>query len=161
MCACVSEHHWHSAKSESAAIKLNRMFVHFSGQLLQTSPWCGHGAVYCNRGSLGYRLVALVIDKRYLPCLAHHIPVPPEVKALLENITAVASKSSPSFGNSVLLGKTTSSPVLPPPLDQRSSANSVLSRTSSTSRSNYHVPLAHLPGLRGNDSPFIPQTCCQ
>ena len=64
----------------------------------------------------------------------HHIPVPPEVKTLLESITTVLSKSSPSPGNSPLLGKTASSPVSPPPLDRRSSANAVLSRTSSASR---------------------------
>ena len=83
-------HHWHSAKSESAAIKLIKFVhqvVHFSRQeivgpwfpTLQTSPWCGRGAVYCNRGSSGSRLVALVIDKRYLPCLAqrsiYHVPL--------------------------------------------------------------------------------------
>ena len=80
----------------------------------------------------------------------HHIPVPPEVKALLESLTAVVSKSSPSFGNSVLLGKTTSSPVSPPPLDRGSSANSVLSRTSSTSRTQ---PLAIPAKTRSSGSP--------
>jgi hypothetical protein len=79
----------------------------------------------------------------------HHIPVPPEVKALLESITAVVSKSSPSLGNSVLLGKTTSSPVSPPPFEHRSSANSVPSRTSSTPRTQ---PLA-IPAKRSSGSP--------
>jgi hypothetical protein len=80
----------------------------------------------------------------------HHIPVPPEVKALLESLAV--SKSSPSFGNSPLLGKTTSSPISPSPspLDQRSSANSVLSRTSSTSRTQ---PLAIPAKSRSSGSP--------
>jgi hypothetical protein len=51
--------------------------------------------------------------------------------ALPESVTAVEFKSSSSFGNSVLLGKT-SSPVSPPPFDQRSSADSGLSPTSRT-----------------------------
>ena len=80
----------------------------------------------------------------------HHIPVPPEVKTLLESITAVVSKSSPSIGNSAVLGKTTSSPVSPPPLDQRNSANSVPSRTSSTSRTQ---PLAIPVKSRSSGSP--------
>jgi len=64
----------------------------------------------------------------------HHIPVPPEVKALLESITAVSPKSGTSLGNSVLLGKTTSSPVSPPPLDRRSSASAIPSRPASQPR---------------------------
>ncbi|KAI0303877.1 hypothetical protein BC826DRAFT_1089194 [Russula brevipes] len=51
----------------------------------------------------------------------HHIPVPPEVKTLLESISAVASKSS--AGNSAPVPKTTSSSVLPPPLDRRITSN--------------------------------------
>jgi hypothetical protein len=80
----------------------------------------------------------------------HHIPVPPEVKTLLESITAVVSKSSPSLGNSVLLGKTTSSPASPPPLDRRSSANAVLSRTSPAPRTQ---PLAIPAKSRSSGSP--------
>jgi hypothetical protein len=61
-------------------------------------------------------------------------PQPPlSHTALPESVTAVVSESSPSLGN-VLLGKTASTPVSPPPFDQRSSANTILSRTPATSR---------------------------
>jgi hypothetical protein len=64
----------------------------------------------------------------------HQIPVPPEVKALLEGlgISPVVPKCGSSLGNSVLLGKSSTAPVSPPPLDRRSSASSVLSRTAAS-----------------------------
>ncbi|KAI9513196.1 hypothetical protein F5148DRAFT_280382 [Russula earlei] len=77
----------------------------------------------------------------------HHIPVPPEVKALLES---VVSKSNSSFGNSVLLGKTALSPVSPPPLDRRSSASAVPSRPASAPRT---LPLAIPTKSRSTGSP--------
>lgn len=80
----------------------------------------------------------------------HHIPVPPEVKALLESLSVNASKSSSSFGNSILPGKTTSSPTSPPPLDRKSSASSVPSRPSSAPRTQ---PLAIPAKSRSNGSP--------
>jgi len=80
----------------------------------------------------------------------HHIPVPPEVKTLLESINAVASKGGSSLGNSFLLGKTPSAPISPPPLDRRSSASSVLPRPASAARTQ---PLAIPQKSRSSGSP--------
>ncbi|KAI0306978.1 hypothetical protein B0F90DRAFT_1622629 [Multifurca ochricompacta] len=85
----------------------------------------------------------------------HHIPVPPEIKALLESINVVASKSSPSFGNSALLAKTTSSSISPPSLDRRSSSSAVPSRAASTARTQ---PLAIPTKSRSTGSPKEPVT---
>lgn len=77
--------------------------------------------------------------------------MPPEVKALLESISAVVSKSGSSFGNSVVLGgKASTSPVSPPPLDRRSSASSVLTRPASAPRTQ---PLAIPAKSRSSGSP--------
>ena len=62
----------------------------------------------------------------------HHIPVPPEVKALLESISPVTSKSSSPLANSSLPSKSPLSPVPPPSLDRRSSSGAVPSRAAST-----------------------------
>ena len=63
----------------------------------------------------------------------HHIPVPPEVKALLESISPVTSKSGSPLGNSSLqLGKSALSSTPPPSLDRRSSSGAVPSRAAST-----------------------------
>ena len=80
----------------------------------------------------------------------HRIPVPAEVKALLESINVSASKSSPSFGNSPLLPKTTSSTISPPSLDRRSSSISVPTRNASTPRTQ---PLAIPAKSRSGGSP--------
>jgi hypothetical protein len=62
----------------------------------------------------------------------HHIPVPPEVKALLESINPATSKSSSPLGNSSLLGKSALASIPPPSLDRRSSSGAVPSRASTT-----------------------------
>ncbi len=76
--------------------------------------------------------------------------MPPDVKALLESISAVVSKSGSSLANSVVLGKTSSSPISPPPLDRRSSASSVLTRPASAPRTQ---PLAIPVKSRSSGSP--------
>ena len=48
----------HQTKIVCSSISPDKKLLDHGSQLLQSSPWCGHGAVYCNRGSLGYRLVA-------------------------------------------------------------------------------------------------------
>ncbi|KAH9973102.1 hypothetical protein BGW80DRAFT_1311472 [Lactifluus volemus] len=80
----------------------------------------------------------------------HRIPVPAEVKALLESISSPASKSSPSVGNSALPSKSTSPIVSPPSLDRRSSSICVPSRNASTPRTQ---PLAIPTKSRSSGSP--------
>ncbi|KAI0265190.1 hypothetical protein BC834DRAFT_880480 [Gloeopeniophorella convolvens] len=85
----------------------------------------------------------------------HHIPVPPEVKALLESISAVAPKGNASFGNSAPSGKNMSSSISPPSLDRRSSASAVPPRAASTPRTQ---PLAIPTKSRSTGSPKEPVT---
>ncbi|TFY83821.1 hypothetical protein EWM64_g201 [Hericium alpestre] len=56
----------------------------------------------------------------------HHIPIPSEVKALLESIsTAASSRGSPAFGHSANVAKSNTAPPQAPALDRRSSAGIV------------------------------------
>ncbi|KAF8265111.1 hypothetical protein EI94DRAFT_1664013 [Lactarius quietus] len=86
----------------------------------------------------------------------HHIPVPPEVKALLESINSLASKSSSSLGNSSLLGKSTLAPIPPPSLDRRSSSGAVPSRASTAPLAPRTQPLAIPIKSRSTGSPKEP-----
>lgn len=87
--------------------------------------------------------------------IVHHIPVPPEVKALLESINTVTSKSSSPLGNSSLLspGKSTLPSIPPPSLDRRSSSGAVPSRTVSTPYVPRTQPLAIPVKSRSTGSP--------
>ncbi|KAH8988579.1 hypothetical protein EDB92DRAFT_1871326 [Lactarius akahatsu] len=86
----------------------------------------------------------------------HHIPVPPEVKALLESINSVTSKSGSSFGNSSPLGKSTLASIPPPSLDRRSSSGAVPSRSSSAPYAPRTQPLAIPIKSRSAGSPKEP-----
>ncbi|KAI9467216.1 hypothetical protein BJY52DRAFT_54065 [Lactarius psammicola] len=82
----------------------------------------------------------------------HHISVPPEVKALLESINSVPSKSSSSFGNPSPL-----KPSIPPPsLDRRSSSGAVPSRSASVPHVPRTQPLAIPIKSRSTGSPKEP-----
>ena len=86
----------------------------------------------------------------------HHIPVPPEVKALLESINPVTSKSSSPLGNSSQLGKSALSSIPPPSLDRRSSSGAVPSRASTTPYAPRTQPLAIPIKSRSAGSPKEP-----
>jgi hypothetical protein len=87
----------------------------------------------------------------------HHIPVPPEVKALLESINPVTSKSSSPLGNSSsLLGKSALSSIPPPSLDRRSSSGAVPSRASTAPYAPRTQPLAIPIKSRSAGSPKEP-----
>lgn len=88
--------------------------------------------------------------------MVHHIPVPPEVKALLESISPVTSKSSSPLGNSSLLGKSALASIPPPSLDRRSSSGAVPSRASTTPYAPRTQPLAIPIKSRSTGSPKEP-----
>jgi hypothetical protein len=82
--------------------------------------------------------------------------VPPEVKALLESISAVVSKNG---SNPVLPGKTSSAPTSPPPLDRRSSASSVLSRPSTAARTQ-PLPIPQKSRSSGSPKESVASLAC-
>lgn len=86
----------------------------------------------------------------------HHIPVPPEVKALLESINPATSKSSSPLGNSSVLGKSALASIPPPSLDRRSSSGAVPSRASTTPYASRTQPLAIPIKSRSTGSPKEP-----
>jgi hypothetical protein len=85
----------------------------------------------------------------------HNIPVPPEVKALLESISPTSKSSSP-LGNSSLLGKSALSSIPPPSLDRRNSSGAVPSRAASTPYLPRTQPLAIPIKSRSAGSPKEP-----
>ncbi|KAI0049647.1 hypothetical protein FA95DRAFT_848719 [Auriscalpium vulgare] len=156
---------------KNSALHPRHDVVHMKNAEVQTFNGCGFckwartsppakQAGYQNPGWPGCCRTPTPSETRFIPpadwnavATVHHIPIPNDVKALLESInTTAASRGSPSFGHSALTGKAAAplAAVPPPALDRRTSSGTTPSRAGTTPRTQ---PLAIPSRARSGGSP--------